>query len=341
MARSSRLELSVAVALAVLVGCSGAEPRDPVVLGGTSHAAAARQFLSNSVARPGFAIAGSRALITAVSFNSCPSKHLLFISDANNYVIYIFRAGEYPRTTPCGVIAGNGLSQPQGIDLDGDGNLYVANTTASTILEFAPPYTGEPMKTLTDPGQYPAAVEADCGAYIWVTNIGSVSGGSGSLSQYSLKGTAPLHTFSDRNASGEYFPACDSRGNVFTTFRANASGLGYVNEFKAPSYTVTDLPAIVLQFPGGLDYDGKHLLVDDQIAKTITQWTPPSTKGDVISLSAASDPVTFAVARNDIELFTADAGIPGYQVWDYPSGTFDHTEHVSGAISIGTAVYGD
>lgn len=296
--------------------------------------------MSHSVLPPGFVMPRTHRTVAAVSYNACPATSILFISDANNAVIDMYAAGE-KLAGPCGSIVGNGLSQPQGLDVDKKGDLYVANTGASNILEFKPPYTGAPAKTMSDPGQYPAGIEADCGKFIWVTNIITTAGGAGTISNYTLTGLTPVSTKADANAAREYFLTCDAKGNVFTSYSTSA-GAGGVNEFTAPSYVATDLTGITVGFPGGLEYEDTFLLVDDQTGRTITQWTPPSTKGAVISLTTASDPVTFDVNVKDEDLFTADAGLTQSQEWDYPGGAFDSaTTAISGSLPIGAAVYKD
>src|SRR6202011_333056 len=110
------------------------------------------------------------------------------------------------------------------------GNLYVANAGASNILIFAPPYVGVVPGVLADPGQVPVGVEADCGKFVWVTNLITTAGGPGSLTQY--PGGA---NFADPAASREYFPTCDPAGNVYTTY-LDANNAGHVNKFPFPLY---------------------------------------------------------------------------------------------------------
>src|SRR4029077_6750716 len=138
-------------------------------------------------------------------------NNLMFVSDDNNNQILIFTQSDEGETQ-CGAITGSEFSQPQGLDTDRAGDLYVANTSDSNILKFIPPYTGSPV-VITDPGQYPADVAPVCGNRIFVTNIISTANGPGSLRAYTLTGHSPLHTYSDPNAAREYFVTCDPSGN--------------------------------------------------------------------------------------------------------------------------------
>lgn len=340
--------LGAAAAIALLAGC-GVGSHSAVVPTGAGQMAVQHPFgmpnvvTTNSVLAPGVRIPAP-SQTHGVSFNTCTTAALLFVSDASNNVIDIYD-NAHENAVSCGQISGNNLSQPQGIDVDGNGNLYVANTNLSQILEFKPPYTGAPSKTMNDSGQYPAGVEADCGTKIWVTNIINTSGGAGSISDYSLSGTSPLHTYSDANAAREYFPTCDPNGNVYTTM-SDFNGAAHVNKFrKSLSYSAIDLTKPVnYQFPGGIDWEGSQttgfLYIDDQIGKTIQRCAHGTGSCAVrINMTTAGDPVTFDITAADDDLFTADATNVSSQVWDL-GGAFDNTVTSTG-LPIGAALYPD
>jgi hypothetical protein len=288
----------------------------------------------------GSAGANSRAAavpFTPISFNACPPQPLVFVSDSTPE-IYIFTADENPGRFPCGAILGHGLVNPQGLDLDNAGRLYVANSVASNILIFPPPYVNVASIVLPDPGQFPIGVEADCGSsnLVWVTNFTTATGGAGTVTSYTPGGVRT--TFADPNVKNEYFPTCDQSGNLYTTYLDN-NGVGNVNKFPAGGGVPVTL-GIPLLKPGGADFENNVLLVGDQTARTIVPCpggAPPC--GRAILLKKARDPVTFDLNRTDDDLFTADNTVPGYQEYDYASGAFDTSVTIGSHMPFGVAVW--
>jgi hypothetical protein len=339
--------LGAIASIALLAGCSG---------GGASMQSVTPQYLAGQslsengirggisgplVLPPGARMPAHSGRVLGPSYIACGNNNLLFLSDAQNNQILIFAESE-ENAAPCGAITGSEISQPQGIDTDRFGNLFVANEGDSNILKFKPPYTGAPVK-INDPGQFPIDVATDCGNRIWVTNIIGKTGNPGSLTAYTLTGKNPLHTYTDPNASREYFVTCDPTGNVFTSFlNGNVAG---VSEFKKPAFVATDLANVSLQFPGGVRWTGGagffgSLYVDDQTGLTIQKCSGGTgTCKTVVDLTGALDPVTFDLNYSGDDFFTADARIPGFQVWDL-NNTRDATITTTGT-PIGIALYPD
>jgi len=79
----------------------------------------------------------------------------LYIADYGTNTISIFGPGAQGRPA-VGAITGpaTGLANPEGVALDTAGRLYVANSSASTITEYAPAATGNtaPVATIAGPG---------------------------------------------------------------------------------------------------------------------------------------------------------------------------------------------
>lgn len=314
-------------ALAIAAGCSGAGSQIPSSAQSFSHPSQpVAQLSMNHHFNTSVARSSALPMIPGVRMgtNSCPATGLLtFVSDASNNVMDIFSG-----STMCGQVSG--LSEPQGMDGNGlNGHILLANTAASTILEFKAPYTSS-FKTLNDPSQYPAGV-AQCNGFVAVTNIISTAGGPGSISIYKGTATSPTATLSDPNAAREYFPACDTKGNLFSTY-SDSSGVGHVNEWKLHTGSAIDLP-ITLSFPGGLQFEDGTLEVGDQTARTVGLYHSPfSTAYKTINLSQASDPVTFFTYASDTKLITADAGTATAQIYKFlgANGTYSSSITVGG-----------
>jgi sugar lactone lactonase YvrE len=226
------------------------------------------------------------------------SGPLRFLSDYNNGLVDIYRG-----TILCRVVYG--LANPNGIAIDAKGDLYVTEKGNSTIAILKPPYTGI-ASTLSDPGQDPVGVTF-CNGYLAVTNLETNQGGPGSVSIYLAGATSPSSTLQDSNALGEYAPACDRGGNLYTSYR-NVSGSGSVNEWVGGQGVPIELSTISTGFPGGLRYQGGSLWVGDQQTPTVTVWAPPfshSTKS--IYLQGSDDPVDFVVDMPSHSVIVADA----------------------------------
>lgn len=323
--------------LALLTGCSGVASENVAVLRPAGHAT--HQLLAPSILPSGVHLHLASHPVVGDSYNTCGIPFpLLFLSDPTIPEIYIFKATENGNLFPCGAILRNGLVTPQGLDLDPNGNLWVANTLASNILEFQAPYTGAPIATAADNLQYPVGIEADCKG-MWVTNSGTTTGGSGSVQQFNAGGVVGMPV-SDPNAKTEFFPTCDPSHNLFTTYLDN-NGVGRVNMFPFLPGPIAEL-GIALQYPGGIDYENNVLLVGDQTAKSIIPCPNGTTPcGPPILLKGAADPVTFDLNFTDDDLFTADALLPGFQEYDYPTGKLDKSLTFNEHKFIGAAIWLD
>ncbi|HEV3153293.1 MAG TPA: hypothetical protein VGZ02_05785 [Candidatus Baltobacteraceae bacterium] len=295
------------ISLALITGCAGGGSQIPASSQGTLQAHYSAPFslrtanVNYSAARLG-SVPASFPAIPAHSYNACPTS-ITFVSDFANNVVYMLSG---VTSTVCGTITG--LVNPQGMALDASGNLWIANTGASNVLKYAPPYTTV-SRTLSDPFEYPTSV-AVCKGYIAVTNIETTGGKAGNVAIYK-KGSKPAAHLKDTNAGSEYFGACDTKGNLFTTYCTGIAGVncsqggGRVNEWKGGTGTAIELSSITLQFPGGLDYEDGSLLVDDQLAYTVGFYKSPyATASKTINISGHGDPVTIKVTGSDKTLLT-------------------------------------
>lgn len=219
--------------------------------------------------------------------------------------------------------------------VDASGDLYIANTDASNIIELAPPYT-KLKRTLKDPGYYPLGV-AVCKGYVAVTNIYSTSSGNGNVEIYAGTATSPSRTLTDPNSAREYFDTCDNLGNLFTSYCIGSPGSGCngaggsVNEWKLGKGAPVELSNVVTGFPGGLDWEDGSLFVDDQNNSTVGIWPSPYTSvSKTILLKTSQDPVTIHVLKNDLDMLAATCCAPAVKIGaaEYSlsgsSGAFDH-----------------
>ena len=117
--------------------------------------------------------------------------------------------------------AGGGLAGPRALALDATGNVWLANTLASTLTELAPSGAAlSPASGLTGGGlNLPVALAADPSGSIWVANQGASS-----ISRFSTNGS-PLagtpYTGGGLNAPSSI--ALDTAGNAWVTNRTTST----------------------------------------------------------------------------------------------------------------------
>jgi hypothetical protein len=184
------------------------------------------------------------------------ASQLLYISDSGTNDVYVY---SYPKGKLVGTLTG--FSEPQGECSDSSGNVWIANTAGSNLLEFAHGGT-HPIATLSDPGQFPAgcAVNLKSGD-LAATNIISTTGGAGSISLY--KGaTGTPKIFSDPTFIEMFFDGYD--GNTLYSSGFNTSGVPSETSMN-PKGKFTDLTFVgaTVNFPGSVGFD-RGLWIADQ-----------------------------------------------------------------------------
>ena len=265
-----------------------------------------------SVARPDVVAAGQVAVhpfVNKAEIEATGTK--IFISDFNNGTVSIFT------TTGKQLAQITGLSSPQGLAIDSKNNLYIANTNASNVLVYAPPYTTV-TETLSDPGQFPVGISVlNDGQFIAVTNIFTTSLGPGSITFYN-NGTSTNITGS--TISKAYFCGFDAKGNLYFDGFDTAGNvlLAVIPKLTTGGKTVTALTSNqAILFPGNVVVTAKgKIAIGDQTGLAVYTFNPPvqgslGTPIVTTALTSSGDPVTFAFTPTDLGkprgLWTADA----------------------------------
>jgi hypothetical protein len=266
---------------------------------------------------------------------------LIFVSDSENNVVNIYnKVG--------GALVGQlaGFNEPQGIAVDNQGNLYVANTSGNNILVYAPPYTAL-TATYDDLGQFPAGVSAfGNGKFVAVTNILGAGFGPGSITVF--KSGVAVATITDPSIAEAFFCGFDLDGNLYFDY-FDASFTAQIGEIAAATRkgtTFTPLTSgVALEFPGGVEVGKKNIAVDDQDAKVIYTFAPPvgSSLGSPIfttPLSGSGDAVTFYFGPTFKDVWVADAENADAADYLYPAGgSPTSTIAIPSSEPIGVAVY--
>jgi hypothetical protein len=185
---------------------------------------------------------------------------LLYVSDSLLGDVFAFT---WPKLRLIGNLSG--LHFPQGECVDASGNIWIANTKRSEMVEFA--HGGfKPIKTLPDRGQYPSSCSISASGDLAVTNILSKQKGgygSGSLSIYRAATGRPK-IFADSSIVKVFFDGYDARGNVFIDGQ-DGSGAFAIAEFNGKSFVPLTVSGATINSPGAVQVTGAYVNVEDQL----------------------------------------------------------------------------
>jgi hypothetical protein len=251
---------------------------------------------------------------------------LAYISDtlANNVTVFDLK----------GTMQGqlDGLSNPGGLFVDSKHNLWVANGGANNVLEFARGAT-TPFTTLDDAGAGPQDVTMCPNGTVYVAGSNSTA-----IEVYPRGSINPTRSLTYPGTQESAALTCDKAGNVFATIVVSFHG-GVVEFPHGKQHGATQLP-ITLGGPGGIKPDDSgNLLVDDQSAQTITEYTEAGSPTGH-SIATAFDCINFGVTSNSkvvgCAVYVAYGTSEG-QSYSFPSGTSRQTYSGSFMLPYGFA----
>jgi hypothetical protein len=247
---------------------------------------------------------------------------LLYVADAGNNDVFVY---SWPALHLIGNLSG--FKVPQGECADSAGNVWIANTKRSQLLEFARGGL-KPIKTLDDPGQYPVGCSVDTTTGdLAVTNIISRSYGPGSLSIYKAAGGSSK-TFSDPNFEKVYFDGYDRNGNVYVD-GIDDNGSFTIAKFDGKKFELLTVSGARINAPGAVQVKGSTIDVEDQSGVTgYSAMYETTLKGSTLTVVASAqfnDGVdcvgTFiAGGAKHEQAVCPDAGTPAVYVYKYPAG---------------------
>jgi hypothetical protein len=210
------------------------------------------------------------------------SGDLLYVSDENGRV-FVF---SYPTGALQGILTGFGL--PGGLCSDAKGNVFVADTRTQKIYEYKHGAT-TPSVTLPDFGEYPASCAIDpVTGNLAVTNYSSNPLGPGSVGIYAgAKGSPTKYT--DPDFAQYFFCGYDAGGNLFV----DGINAGSASSFAVLPHGSSGLQTMsvnqTIGYPGGVQWDGQHLAVEDLLNATLYRLHVSGTHGTVAGTTALDD----------------------------------------------------
>jgi hypothetical protein len=257
MSTSTNVRLFVApfAFAALLAGCSGAS------LPGTSAPTVPQQ------ASRGHSVRSSWMAPQAAR------SSLIYVSSVLTNDVYAY---SYSTHQLVGTLTG--FQTPYGLCSDKSGDVWVANDGASNMVEYAHGGTSA-LTTLSDSSEYPegCAVDPTTGN-LAVANFSSTTGNGNVVIYTGAKGTP--QAYSDPSIANYRFCGYDAKGNLFVD-GVNTS-LGFVlAELPKGSSTFKDIAiSQTIEWPGGVQWDGKHIAIGDTDTVTVYQINP--TSGSVV-----------------------------------------------------------
>ena len=218
--------------------------------------------------------------------SSAVSQPLIFNSDPSTGAVNIFpQAGTNQKMI--GQITG--LSKPQGLATDTNGNLYVADTSSANVRVYAPPYTKAATLTLDDRGHSPYGVAVSPLGVVAVTDL------NGSVSFFAKNATKACATVSDRNFPTIYYDAFDHNGNLYIdgaqSVIVNSTQDTVVGEItggcQAKKIALLLKPQVAYAIPGGgVQIDKAHRIAIQHTDNALIEtYNPPQngTLGNPVS----------------------------------------------------------
>jgi hypothetical protein len=232
-----RYALSISAAAALLSGCGGAQL---------------------PVSSPGALPQGRTVTSRAVRGGSwiapeAKSGDLLYISDV--YGVHIF---SYPK----GLLVGNiyGFSSPAGLCSNQTGDAFVTDTPAGRVYEYAHGST-QRLQTLYD--NYVDFNPFDCSVDPTTGNVAVASADSGFVVVFPKAEEKPRVYYEDMADTHMFFCAYDDKGDLFVDQVAKGRH-SYVGELPKGTTRFTNyLLDRRVAHPGGIQFDGKHIAIED------------------------------------------------------------------------------
>jgi hypothetical protein len=209
---------------------------------------------------------------------SAARQNLLYVSDSDGTV----RVFSYPGLKQVGLL--QGFKSPAGLCSDPrNGDVYVVDTNSLDIFKYK--HGGKkPIKMLTMFAYFPfgCAVDPTSGD-LAIANYSAQPSGPGSLSIF-RRGAFFPSTYTDAAFNAYFFCSYDDRGNVFVD---GADSNSYHTEFAELPHGSTSFKAIrldrVIGFPGGVQWDGEYMAVQDTISRVLYRFEIQGSRGKAVS----------------------------------------------------------
>jgi|HubBroStandDraft_4_1064222.scaffolds.fasta_scaffold00011_112 hypothetical protein len=304
--------LSACAAAAVLAGCSSVS-QPPLSPSGATG--------SNLQSANGLQAFGQSGLPNRERSRSWMSPDtrgpLLYISDRGTNEVYAY---SYKKKVLVGTLTG--FNSPDGLCVDGSGNIFVTEFGAQDILEYAHGGTS-PIATLSDAGEKPmgCSVDATTGN-LAVTNFQNASRASGNVAVYQAASGTPT-LYSDANIYNYLYCVYDTKSNLYIDGKTY-NGLDAFAELPKNSATFTDLTLnATINYAEDIGWKNDELIVGNTYENNQIYWFKMKNgKGMQVGYPAALTH-GYGILQFWIHgkvLIGALPSYPNVSFWNYPAG---------------------
>jgi hypothetical protein len=281
----------------LLAGCGGAMQPTPLQRWGTVTQAMQR------------VAAGGQSWISPAA----KASKLLYIARFSYHDVQIYDS----RTLKL-IGALSGLTNPQGVALDKQRNVYVVDQGPNVVSVFHRGKTA-PFETLTDHDGYLLQVVVGNDGTVYVTDEYNFSLGNGNVIEYAPGATTPSRRIDDRHFNVVEDVGLDSHNNLYVTF-FDEHVVGRVNEYPPGSTQGKRLP-MSLRGVGGIAFDtADDLQVVDTIAHAVKVFAQGSSSPKYEFAQNQIDPWDVALARHAIRAYVTDPYTGNTYEYALPSG---------------------
>lgn len=246
---------------------------------------------------------------------SCASK--LYVSSYRLGYVSIYCTKGHNQA-PIGQITA-GIETPEGDATDKQGNLYVTNTDAQTVTEYAP-NTTTPIFTYSTGLTYPAGVTVDRKQNVYVSSLSPAS-----VEVFPHRSNTPNLTIPSTDITYPIDVALDKTGNVYVTTYTASFGNGEIIEYPPGSTQGTDL-GIRTSGPGGIVIDtAGNMVTADQRLPGVLVFPPGATSPSSTFGTNEVDPDPVRLNKAETRVYVGDGIGNAVNVYAYPSGTLVDT----------------
>ena len=209
----------------------------------------------------------------------------------------------YVPVTSVTTLISSGLSGPQGVAVDGQGNVYIADTANNAIEEWIP--GTQQTVPLSSVQNNPPAVAVDAFGNIYIADAGNHA-----IEKYSAANQQLTTLVSGlSNPSGV---AVDGQGNVYFSDTANSA----IDEWNAATQQVTTLAGSGLSNPTGVAVDVQaNVYFSDSGNNAIKEWIVAGGQVTALVSAGLNNPTGVAVDGQG-NVFIADTGNNAIKEWN-------------------------
>ena len=246
---------------------------------------------------------GSASIQFTYSTNSNPAAQTGTLSIAGLTYSVTQAGASYVPVTAVSTLVASGLNNPQGVAVDGQGNVYIADTGDNAVKEWTPGATQ--IVTRFSGLSNPKAVAVDLNGNIYIADTGNNAVEEpGAPSPPSLSGL-----------SGPSGVAVDAQGNIYFS----NTGINAVDQWNAAGQQLTTLAGSALNSPSGVAVDvAGNVYFADSGNNSIKEWLVQGGQVNVLVSAGLNNPTGVAVDGQG-NVYFADTGNNAIKEWNAAS----------------------